>query len=144
METSIRRIGNSLGVIIPRAALDEWGLGEGDLLVVDRSGIRPKGRATPEALDRLKHTLALETVRRFSTRQIRAKILANLHHWKASGAWVSAYDEWKSIAEEGDDGALYAAMIGQDENANRLRQSMPFVGLLPRDEVRRLNEEATR
>ena len=144
METSIRRIGNSLGVIIPRAALEEWGLGEGDALVVDRAGIRPKSGATPEVLDRLKHALALETVRSFSARQIRAKILANLHRWKASGAWVSAYDEWKSIAESGDDGALYAAMIGQDENANRLRQSMPFVGLLPRDEVRRLNEEATR
>ena len=144
METSIRRIGNSLGVIIPRAALEEWGLGEGDSLVVDRAGIRPKAGATPATLDRLKHALALETVRRFSTRQIRAKILANLHRWKASGAWVSAYDEWTAIAESGDDGALYAAMIGQDEESNRLRQSMPFVGLLPRDEVRRLNEEATR
>lgn len=144
MRTAIRRIGNSLGVIIPRATLEQWGVAEGDALLVDRHGIRPASPPSPEALDRLKHAIALETVRHFSTRQIRAKILANLHRWKAQGAWVSAYDEWKAIAQSGDDGALYAAMIGQDEEANRLRQSMPFVGLLPREEVRRLNEEATR
>jgi hypothetical protein len=33
-------------------------------------------------------------------------------------------------------------MLGRDENAVRLRQSMPFVGLLSREEVRKLNEEA--
>jgi hypothetical protein len=29
-----------------------------------------------------------------------------------------------------------------DESAVKLRQSAPFVGLLPREEVRKLNEEA--
>jgi hypothetical protein len=33
-------------------------------------------------------------------------------------------------------------MLGRDERANRLRQSPPYVGLLPREEVRKLNEEA--
>ena len=32
MKLLIRRVGNSLGVIIPRKALDLWGLGEGDHL----------------------------------------------------------------------------------------------------------------
>jgi hypothetical protein len=56
--------------------------------------------------------------------------------------WVSAYDEWRELAQQEDDGALFAAMLGRDENAVRLRQSMPFVGLLSQEEVRRLHEEA--
>lgn len=144
MRLTVRRIGNSLGVIIPKATLETWAVGEGDDLKLDPRGIRPPSMLSAATLDRLKHSIALETVRRFSTQQIRAKILGNLHRWKAKGSWVSAYDEWKAIAASGDDGALYAAMLGQDEEANRLRQSMPFVGLLPREEVQRLNEEATR
>jgi hypothetical protein len=33
-------------------------------------------------------------------------------------------------------------MLGHDERANRLRQSPPCVGLLPREQVQKLNEEA--
>ena len=50
--------------------------------------------------------------------------------------------EWRDIAEGKDDGELFAAMLGRGENAVRLRQSAPFVGLLPKGEVRKLNEEA--
>jgi hypothetical protein len=93
-------------------------------------------------LDELKRDLALAIVRRFTPREIRAQSLANLHRWKRQGAWVSAYDEWQDLIERGDDGELFAAMLGHDERANRLRQSPPYVGLLPREEVKRLNEEA--
>jgi len=75
-------------------------------------------------------------------REIRAQILGNLHRWHRQGAWVSAYDEWRDIATRADDGELFAAMLGRDDNAMRLRQSMPFVGLLAQAEVRRLHEEA--
>jgi hypothetical protein len=34
-------------------------------------------------------------------------------------------------------------MLGHDDTATRLRESMPFVGLLPQSEVRRLHEEAS-
>lgn len=143
MKLTIRRIGNSLGVLVPRAALARWGLGEGDELDLDERGIRPvRAGLGHEALDDLKRLLSLEVVSRFSAPQIRAQILANLHRWKAAGSWVSAYDEWKRVAQDRDDGRLYAAMLGRDEDAVRLRQSMPYVGLLPRAEVRRLNEEA--
>jgi hypothetical protein len=54
---------------------------------------------------------------------------------------VSAYEEWTQILR-GDDGALFAAMLGRDERSNRLRQSPPYVGMLPREEVMKLNEEA--
>ena len=47
-----------------------------------------------------------------------------------------------NIARRGDDGELFAAMLGHDDTATRLRESMPFVGLLPQSEVRRLHEEA--
>jgi hypothetical protein len=52
-----------------------------------------------------------------------------------------AYDEWMEILG-GDDGALFAAMLGRDERSNRLRQSPPYVGMLPREKVAKLNEEA--
>ena len=86
--------------------------------------------------------LLLAVVRSFTPTEIRAQMLANLHRWKAQGTWGPAYDEWQAIAQSEDDGALFAAMLGRDDNAVRLRQSMPGVGLLPQVEVRKLNEEA--
>ncbi|WP_428662717.1 AbrB/MazE/SpoVT family DNA-binding domain-containing protein [Reyranella sp.] len=145
MKLSLRRIGNSLGVIVPKATLDAWGVGEGDALELTEVGIRPATRPSlsHEALDELKRSIALAVVRQFTPREIRAQTMANLHRWRRQGAWVSAYDEWEAIATRGDDGELFAAMLGRDDNAVRLRQSMPFVGLLPQTEVRRLREEAT-
>ena len=144
MKLTIRRIGNSLGVIVPRVALEAWNVGEGDHLELTAAGIRPVARAgfSHEALDELKRSIALAVLRSFTPAQIRAQILANLHRWKVQGTWVSAYDEWQAIAERADDGRLFAAMLGRDEEAVRLRQSMPFVGLLPQAEVRKLYEEA--
>ena len=84
----------------------------------------------------------MAVVRDFTPAQIRAQILANLHRWKAQGTWVSAYDEWQTIASNHKDGELLAAMLGRDERAIRLRQSMPYVGLLPQAEVRKLYEQA--
>ena len=143
MKLTVRRIGNSLGVIIPRQQLAAWNVAEGGKLELTERGIRPPPtRPAHEALDQLKLALAREVVARFTPAQIRAQIAANLHRWKAIGSWVPAYDEWKRISGSKDDGALFAAMLGADETANRLRQSMPFVGLLPKDVVRKLNEEA--
>ena len=144
MKLTIRRVGNSLGVIIPKSALDAWGLGEGDHLGLTEHGIRPAVGVglSHSALDDLKRSIALAVVRRFTPREIRAQILANLQRWKQQGAWVSAYDEWQQLVEQGNDGPLFAAMLGRDDAAVRLRQSMPFVGLLTREEVRRLHEEA--
>lgn len=144
MKLMIRRVGNSLGVILPKSVLLGWGLGEGDALELSERGIGPP--ASPglgaEPLDQHKRALALAVVRGFTPREIRAQSLANLHRWKQLGSWVSAYDEWCEIIESEDDGALFAAMLGHDERANRLRQSPPYVGLLPRVEVRKLNEQA--
>lgn len=145
MKLAIRRIGNSLGIIVPKTTLDAWGVGEGDVLELTDRGIHPATRPglSHEALDEFKRSIALAVVRRFTPREIRAQTMANLHRWRRQGTWVSAYDEWEAIAARGDDGELFAAMLGRDENAVRLRQSMPFVGLLPQTEVRKLHEEAT-
>ena len=144
MKLTVRRIGNSLGVILPKDTLDEWGVGEGDHLELTERGIRPAGRGglSHKALDELKRRIALAVVRRFTPREIRAQMLANLHRWKRQGTWGPAYDEWQAIAQSEDDGALFAVMLGRDENAVRLRQSMPGVGLLTQAEVGKLNEEA--
>jgi antitoxin component of MazEF toxin-antitoxin module len=144
MKIALRRIGNSLGVLLPKATLDAWGLTEGDSLLLTDKGIRPlsRGGFTHQELDEHRRVLALAVIRKFTSQEIRAQILANLSRWKGQGVWGGAYEEWLQIAATGDDGMLFAAMIGRDESAVRLRQSAPFVGLLPREEVRKLNEEA--
>ena len=143
MRLAIRRIGNSLGVIVPRSALTAWGVGEGDSLELTEHGLRPprSSLSAHQQLDELKRLLALAVVRQFTPREIRAQSLANLHRWKKQESWVSAYDEWEAILVDGSDGELFAAMLGRDEDSKRLRQSPPYVGLLSREEVRRLNEE---
>ena len=144
MKVVIRRIGNSLGVLLPRSVLAAWGVREGDHLELTERGLRPPKarRSSQQILDELKRLLAVAVVRDFSPQQIRAQSLANLHRWKHQGTWVSAYDEWQQILETGADGALFAAMLGHDEESNRLRQSMPFVGLLSQKQVEAIYEEA--
>jgi antitoxin component of MazEF toxin-antitoxin module len=145
MKLELRRIGNSLGIIVPKQALQNWGVGEGDYLELGERGIRPvsKSGALQATLDELKRKLASEVVSRFTPNLIRAHALANLSRWRKSGVWGTVYAEWQEILERASDGDLFAAMLGRDENSNRLRQSPPYVGLLPREVVRRLNEEAT-
>ena len=146
MDVTIRRIGNSLGVIVPRPLLAAWGVGEGDKLAAGPAGIAPRHgtRNAQHALDVVKRSIAIEVVRRHSTGEIRERSLENLRRWKRRGVWPKAYEEWQRLLEKGDDGALLQAMLGTDERANRLRQSMPYAGMLPRDVVERLNEEAAR
>lgn len=144
MKLLIRRVGNSLGVILPKPVLTEWGVGEGDTLEFSQHGIAPAGRnaRSHNRLDDLKRSLSLAVVRRFAPQEIRAQSLANLHRWKSQGTWVSAYDEWTEIVNRGGDGELFNAMLGRDDNCNRLRQSMPYVGLLSEKEVEEIYEEA--
>jgi len=145
MKVVVRRVGNSLGVIIPKATLERWGVKEGDSLNLSERSIHPpRARAgSQELLNELKRRLALAITARCTAHEIRAQSLANLQRWQDSGSWVSAYEEWRQLLLTGDDGVLFAAMLGRDERSNRLRQSPPYVGLLPRDEVRALNEEAS-
>lgn len=144
MKVRLRRIGNSLGVLLPKATLEAWGVGEGDELELTEGGLAPRARSgfAHRELDELRRSIALAVVERHAPREIRAQILANLHRWKQQGVWGRAYEEWRDIASDHDDGRLFAVMLGRDEVAVRMRQSAPFVGLLPKEEVRRLNEKA--
>jgi antitoxin component of MazEF toxin-antitoxin module len=144
MKLVVRRIGNSLGVILPKPNLDAWGIGEGDHLDLTERGIRPAARGgfSTEQLDEHKRRLAAAVVSRFTAKHIRAQGLGNLHRWKASGVWNSAYGEWQELLEHADDGELFAVLLGRDERSNQLRQSPPYIGLLSREEVSKLNEEA--
>jgi hypothetical protein len=144
MKLELRRIGNSLGVIVPKQTLQNWGVGEGDHLELGERGIRPLSKTGEPhgVLDERKRLLSVAVVRRCTSQEIRAQSLANLYRWKRQGTWVSAYDEWTAILERGSDGELFAAMLGRDDQSNRLRQSMPYVGLLPQEEVKRIYEEA--
>ena len=145
MKLVLRRIGTSLGIIVPKKTLQAWGLDEGDYLQLNERGIRPirYSDSSHELLDELKRKLAAACVSLFPPNLIRAHSLGNLHRWRKNGVWGSVYDEWQTLLKNADDGELFAAMLGRDEDSNRLRQSAPYVGLLPREVVRRLNEEAT-
>jgi hypothetical protein len=129
---------------LPKATLEAWGMGEGDELELGERGLRPpqRGGFRHEELDELRLKMALAIIRRFTPAQVRAQILANLHRWEGQGVWVSAFDEWREIANGDDDGELFAAMLGRNEKATRLRQSAPYAGLLSPKEVRDINEEA--
>jgi antitoxin component of MazEF toxin-antitoxin module len=144
MKVPLRRIGNSLGVILPKATLEAWGVGEGDTLELSERGLRPPahGALSHQQRDQLKLLYAHAVVRQRTPREIRAKALANLHRWKRHGVWVSAHDEWRQIVQSDDDGLLFAAMLGRDDNAVRLRQSAPYIGLLTPEELKKLHEEA--
>ncbi|HUX74661.1 MAG TPA: AbrB/MazE/SpoVT family DNA-binding domain-containing protein [Steroidobacteraceae bacterium] len=144
MKLIVRRIGNSLGVIVPKAILDAWGIREGGQLDLTDGGIRPvaRGGFSTKQLDEHKRRLAAAVAARFTAMHIRAQGLGNLHRWKANGVWNAAYAEWTRLLESADDGELFAALLGRDERSNQLRQSPPYVGMLPREEVRNLNEEA--
>ncbi len=143
MKLQVRKIGNSLGVIVPRALLDAWGVREGGMLEANNGGIWPSGRKAHghAELDELKRRISLEVLARHKPEDIRRKSLDNLTRWKRSGAWCGAYDEWRKILERGSDEALYGAMVGTDDRGNRLRQSPPYAGMLPRDVLERLREE---
>ena len=144
MKLPIRRIGNSLGVILPKTMLDSWGLGEGDRLTLSEDGIRPprRGGFSHAELDEHKRRLAAAIVSSFSANHIRAQSLANLQRWRANGVWGPAYEEWQRLLENAADGELFAVMLGRDERSNQLRKSPPYVGMLPRAQVQKLNEEA--
>jgi antitoxin component of MazEF toxin-antitoxin module len=144
MKLAVRRIGNSLGVILPKPTLDAWGIGEGDHLQLTESGIRPtpRGGFSHQELDEHKRRIAAAVASGFTANHIRAHGLGNLHRWKANGTWGLAYDEWQQLLEHADDGEMFAVLLGRDERSNQLRQSPPYVGLLSRAEVERLNEAA--
>ena len=137
----IRKVGNSLGVLLPRELIAQWGVAVGDFMLVGEEGIVPPPKKNPHLiLDDLKLAISMEVVSRFSLDEIRRKSRENLARWKKQGTWGPAYTEWRGLLKQGD-AELVKTMIGRDDRSNRLRQSMPYVGLLPKDVVEALREK---
>lgn len=96
-------------------------------------GVRSKGRQNAQSrLDALKLQSAETVLRSVDMDALRRRSLANLKRWRKSGSWCAAFAEWEELMASGSDAEVVAAMTGSDENANRLRQSAPYVGLLAR------------
>jgi hypothetical protein len=141
MKVLIRRVGNSQGVLLPKELIAQWGVGVGDFLLVGEDGITPPPKKNPHLiLDDLKLAISMEVVSRFSPDEIRTKSRKNLSRWKKQGTWGPAYKEWDALLKS-DDADLIKIMISRDDRSNRLRQSMPYVGLLPKDVVEALREK---
>jgi len=96
-------------------------------------GVRSKGRQNAQArLDAHKLELAQTVLRSVDMDTLRRRSLANLKRWRERGSWCSAFAEWEKLMATDSDAKVVAAMTGSDENANRLRQSAPYAGLLAR------------
>jgi antitoxin component of MazEF toxin-antitoxin module len=144
VKLKIRRVGNSLGVLLPRDALLGWGLGEGDTLQLGLGGIRPvlPRPRRRETLDELSRAISLAVIRHFSSREIRAQMRASMQLRRQQHDWDELCDEWAALARGKDDGALFAAMLGRDERSVSRRQYLPYTDLLSAAQLRSLREGA--
>jgi hypothetical protein len=103
----------------------------GDTIV--QLGVTSKGRQNAQSqLDSFKLELAKAVLRAVDMATLRRRSLQNLERWREKGSWCSAFAEWQELMGNGSDAEVVAALTGSDETANRLRQSAPYVGLLPR------------
>jgi hypothetical protein len=103
-------------------------------------GLRSKGRQNAQSqLDSLKLEMAQAVLKEVDMAILRRRSLENLERWRENGSWCSAFAEWQELMASGSDAEVVSAMTGSDETANRLRQSAPYVGLLPRKSTERLN-----
>lgn len=111
---------------------------------VQITAVEDAQRAPPNAqagLDTVKHRLSCAVLARFPLDEIRQRSIDNIERWRANGVTGGAYDEWMAIMGAADDRQMIAAMVGLDEKSNQLRQSIPYVGMLPKSVVRQINED---
>jgi len=93
-------------------------------------------------LDAIKHRLSCEVLAQFPMSQIRAHARANLIRWRSQGNWSATYGEWLTIIDSEDDSLLITRMSARDEESVRLRQSMPYVGMLDQSIVHKIKNES--
>ena len=92
-------------------------------------------------LDNIKHKIACEVLATFPMAEIKARSASNIERWRDNGAGDAVYDEWMAIINDANEQTMITAMTALDDNSNRLRQSPPYVGMLPKVVVRKFNEE---
>jgi hypothetical protein len=119
-------------------------MNKGEIMSIDEDEKPARKSNRHDLLDTIKHHLSCEVLARFPLSTIRDHSRANLERWQAQGNWGPTYDEWRKIIESNDDLALICRMVGLDEDSNRLRQSMPYVGLLNQSIVRKIRKGCLR
>lgn len=92
-------------------------------------------------LDDLKLQLSRATLSQADLMTIRLHSLSNLNRWKSKGTWSPVYDEWLELMMYASDDCIIGIMTCEGDEPNRLRQSMPYVGML--DSETRLKMFAT-
>jgi antitoxin component of MazEF toxin-antitoxin module len=145
VQAVVRRVGNSLGVLIPIEVTRKLGIAPGDTIEIDENRIRAV-QSKPNlhaSLDAVKLEIGVRILSRFSVDEIRSRSLENLKRWKRQDVWGTVHEEWLRIVRAKSDGVLIGAMLGRDENSNRLRQSIPYTGMLTDKEVRAIREQRT-
>ena len=98
-------------------------------------------RNSHQVLDTIKHKISCEVLARYSIKDIKQKSLSNIERWRLKGTFGQAYADWLDILLDPDDSKLISAMVGNSDRSNQLRQSIPFVGILDQEIVRKFNEE---
>ena len=83
-----------------------------------------------QLLDDLKLWLSQAALSRAGLQTIRAQSLSNLERWKAQGTWSPVYDEWWELMTHASEEHITEVMTGEGEEPNRLRQSIPYPGLV--------------
>lgn len=112
------------------------------IMSIDNSLIqRAASSNTQDVLDDIKHRISCEVLASFPIGTIKDRSRENIARWRRNGTTGLAYEEWLDIIDSDDDGKLINAMVGLNENSNRLRQSIPYVGMLHKSLVRELNEK---
>lgn len=87
-------------------------------------------------LDDLKLWISQAALSLADLKTIRAKSLSNLQRWRAQGTWGPIYDEWWELMTHASDDHIIQIMTGEGDEPNRLRQSIPYTGIV--DEETRL------
>lgn len=96
-----------------------------------------------DALDEVKLRLSCEVLSKWTLPDIRRRSCENIQRWSGNGVTSPAYGEWLELMQSGSDQQVLVAMIGLSQESNRLRQSLPYVGLLSQEEMEQIREQIT-
>lgn len=86
-----------------------------------------------DILDEIKRRRAMAVLEVATMATIRGIGLANISRWISQGVYCSAFDEWTTLLTHGTDDEIKEIMTSTSQNANRLRQSPPYVGILDQE-----------
>jgi hypothetical protein len=95
-----------------------------------------------ERLDKFRLRIAQTVLEHYPIHEIRSYCLKILSDWKANGVSYVSNIEWENIMLNGTDDEVIYAMTSEDqEPANRLRQSSPYIGMLSAEHMDKLRQE---